>query len=786
MKHVGKFFLFLTFVIAVLARAAQADIRFNLENPSPNQTVSGISVISGWAFSTTPGAKVTAVTVTIDGQAFIIPCCVDRADVQAEFPDQPQALNSGFGQTYNYNLLTDGDHKITITVTDDKGGSASSSEQSFSVVRPGGFEVLSLLDILLSSPSITNQDNIAEQQIVLENVRAVQKDTNTSQTVKVHLAWQENTQSLGIVKSDNVGSATSTQTTQTAQTGEAQAAPGGQVQSSQETEPIAVNLENPPAQTTTGGTGTASGIGLVSGWAVSATDGATIASVKQRVDEVTTESSVPCCSQRADVAAAFNNRPEALNSGFGALVNFNLLPTGSHKIGVEVKDSTGATVTADNQITVVKLGGFDFIDQFDLSDAFVSTSNQTLIVDGVNVRDKATQVVAEGLLAHFMWQPSCQCFVAQAICGDGSVEPTEECDETDFAGETCESLGYSSGTLNCTDFCSYDTSACSGGPRIYVTVPNSDSSDDTVKVINMATNAVEGKPIKVGNEPRGLVISPDGTLAYVANFRDDTVSVINTGTNTVTATIQLRQGNGKKGPQGLAISCDGTRLYTVNGFDDSVSVVDTNTRSVIATVAVGHRPQRITLMPDGTRAYVTNNNEHSVSVLDLKANPITVITTIPVGKTPDGIAVSPDGKRVYVANTNVDDDVGEYSVSIIDTVTNTTVGEPLDVDFRPHRIAFSPDGTRAYVSNNASGTISVIDTAAESVINDLLTQDLPLGLVVTNAGKRLYVALFGNNGSGSEVEVTSTVTGGTVGLISSVGESPFEIALVPPVNFCTP
>lgn len=786
MKHVGIFFLFLTLAIGVLARAAHADIQFNLENPSPGQTVSGITIISGWAFSTTPDAKVT-VTVTIDnGQPFTIPCCVDRADVAGKFPDQPQALNSGFGQTFNYNLLTDGTHKITITVKDDQNASASSPEQSFSVVRPGGFEVLSLLDILLANNlEVINKDNIAEQQIVMEDVRAIQKDTNISQDVKIYLAWQESTQSLGIVKSDNVGSETGAQVAQAGQSGseQTQAVPGGQIQSN-ETDPITVTLENPAAQTTTGTTGTASGIGLVSGWAVSATTGATISSVQRRVDGTVpdTNSFVPCCSQRADVQRAFKDQPTALNSGFGALVNFNLLKTGGQTIGVEVKDSTGATVTADNQVTVVRIGDSEFIDQFDLSDTFISTSSQTLILDGVNVRDKFTQTVTEGLLVHFSWQPGCQCFVAQAICGNGSVEPTEECDETAFADETCSSLGYNGGTLKCTDFCQYDTSECTGGPQVYVT----NLADDTVSILDTATNELDNKTIKVGDEPRGLVISPDGALAYVANFRSDTVSVIDTAAKTVTATIQLQEGKGEKGPQGLAISCDGTRLYTVNGFDDSVSVVDTSTKSVIANVAVGHRPQRIALTPDGTRAYVTNNNQNSVSVIDVTVNPpVTIGDPIPVGQTPDGIAVSPDGKRVYVANFNFDNKEGQDTVSIIDTTTNTAIKELLAIGFHPVRIAFSQDGTRAYVSSNAAGTIAVIDTATESVINELLTQDLPLGLVVTNRAKRLYVALFGNNASGSEVEVTSAVTGGTVGLVS-VGDGPFEIALVPPVNFCTP
>lgn len=45
-------------------------------------------------------------------------------------------------------------------------------------------------------------------------------------------------------------------------------------------------------------------------------------------------------------------------------------------------------------------------------------------------------------------------------CQDGEMAGTEECDGTDFGGETCESLGFASGDLACTAGCMLDTSGC--------------------------------------------------------------------------------------------------------------------------------------------------------------------------------------------------------------------------------------------------------------------------------------------------------------------------------------
>ena len=43
------------------------------------------------------------------------------------------------------------------------------------------------------------------------------------------------------------------------------------------------------------------------------------------------------------------------------------------------------------------------------------------------------------------------------------------------------------------------------------------SGDNTVSVISTATNTVIGLPIKVGNFPWGVAVSPGGSRVYVGN-----------------------------------------------------------------------------------------------------------------------------------------------------------------------------------------------------------------------------------------------------------------------------
>ena len=62
----------------------------------------------------------------------------------------------------------------------------------------------------------------------------------------------------------------------------------------------------------------------------------------------------------------------------------------------------------------------------------------------------------------------------------------------------------------------------------------------------------------------------------------------------------------------------------------------------------------------------------------------------------------------YITNT------GSNSVSVIDTATNTVVAT-VAVGFAPLGVAVNPAGTRVYVANNGSNNVSVIDTATNTV-----------------------------------------------------------------------
>lgn len=60
-------------------------------------------------------------------------------------------------------------------------------------------------------------------------------------------------------------------------------------------------------------------------------------------------------------------------------------------------------------------------------------------------------------------------------------------------------------------------------------------------------------------------------------------------------------------------------------------------------------------------------------------------------------------------------------MTVIDTATNTNIGAPISVGTMSSAIAVSPDGGHVYVCNFGENTVSVIDTATNSVVRSALT-----------------------------------------------------------------
>jgi YVTN family beta-propeller protein len=292
---------------------------------------------------------------------------------------------------------------------------------------------------------------------------------------------------------------------------------------------------------------------------------------------------------------------------------------------------------------------------------------------------------------------------------------------------------------------------------------------NTISIIDPSTNTVIDT-IPGGGEPFGIVFSPDGARAFVADFAMGAISVIDTSSKTIVSTITLPPGSFPSFP---AITPDGKSLYVPTFFSGNVLVISTATNKVTATIPIGLLPGAVVITPDGEHAYVWSGQ--NVSVIDTHTNK--VVQSIPVnsagGPALDAIAITPNGENVYVAGQGADD------IQVISTTSNTVV-KTLPFTQSISGFAITPDGRKVYASFFPFESLVVIDTATNTVEDPNLPVDgiHPLNLAATPDGALVYVT----NADSDTVSAISTATNTVVATIP-VGRNPIGIAIA---NLSTP
>ncbi len=295
------------------------------------------------------------------------------------------------------------------------------------------------------------------------------------------------------------------------------------------------------------------------------------------------------------------------------------------------------------------------------------------------------------------------------------------------------------------------------------------------RVQSVARPTVVGT-IRVGAEPEGVAVSPDGRFVYVANQNSRILSVVDAVTRKVVP-VPLRNT-----PRFVAVSRDGRTVFVSMYEDDKhtgsgVAVVDTASRKVIRYLETGHMPYTLAVAPDnqlwvpihsdgrleiftsGTlrmsselpvrpnphavgfagdqmRAFTANHESNAVSVIDMRT--MKVIQSIAVSKAPHSIAVSPDGRMALVAGYEAD------TANLIDTVTLKRTG-PFKVGVDPQSVAFSADSKYGYVVNEGSGTVSVLNGRTGAVTATVKVGKSPRTVGVSPDGRMAYVSNGGDN-----------------------------------------
>ena len=158
----------------------------------------------------------------------------------------------------------------------------------------------------------------------------------------------------------------------------------------------------------------------------------------------------------------------------------------------------------------------------------------------------------------------------------------------------------------------------------------------------------------------------------------------------------------------------------------------------------------------------------TVSLASTPAPVVGPVGLVGVGSQPTGVVFSPDGSRAYVTN------FGSNTVSVINTATNT-VTTTITVGSAPYAAAITPNGGQLYVANATSNTVSVINTTTNTVTATIAVGTGPYAVAVTPNGGQVYVT----NTYANTVSVINTTTNTVIATFSTGGRNPRGITASP-------
>lgn len=160
------------------------------------------------------------------------------------------------------------------------------------------------------------------------------------------------------------------------------------------------------------------------------------------------------------------------------------------------------------------------------------------------------------------------------------------------------------------------------------------------------------KEVLVGAEPHGIVVSSDGRAAYVALGRANTVAEVGLPEGVLLG-APIRVGDS---PRGLALSPSGDLLAVSEVGSHSISLISTVRGEIVGNVKVGRQPVGVCFSPYGRYVYVANFGSRSLMAVSVaiaqqsiaRGTSQAVRARLKLAVHPWAVAATGDGRLVYV------------------------------------------------------------------------------------------------------------------------------------------
>jgi len=248
------------------------------------------------------------------------------------------------------------------------------------------------------------------------------------------------------------------------------------------------------------------------------------------------------------------------------------------------------------------------------------------------------------------------------------------------------------------------------------------SGEDQVAVLDVALGEEIGRiPLRPGDEPRELALTPDGRTLVVTNAGSASVSLLDPR-----AGLERERFTVGDEPSGLLLDAGGRRAYVLSRRNASMAVVDLGSRALAATVATEAEPARAALDRSGTRLYLAQAGSPSLAVYALPG--LTLQRRIPVGLGARALAVDPRTGLVYVGLR------GDPALQIYDPISFHPLGT-LDLGASPAALAIDPSENLLYALLPSPPELVAVELTSGRVVSRLGLGAEPYQLALPGAGR---------------------------------------------------
>ncbi len=253
----------------------------------------------------------------------------------------------------------------------------------------------------------------------------------------------------------------------------------------------------------------------------------------------------------------------------------------------------------------------------------------------------------------------------------------------------------------------------------------------------------------IGLMPAHAALALNGTRVYVANSLDDTVSTYAPSSPTPVVTISLPAGS----VPDFVNTTETATVYVANSGNATISAISTTDSVVTNTISVGTNPVAMAELPNAQKLYVASQGNGTTpgSVTSINTIDKTVNANAPLATfgwvSPVWTVARSDSARAYVL------DNGSGTVAVIDTSSDAVVNS-VSVGAGANFMLYDPARNRLYVTNPATNTVVFLDASTDALSPATVTVASPVSVTALPDGSRVYVASASVSGGNVAARLT--------------------------------